>query len=263
MAIRWGYCAPCDLSSAFKTSGWDYVEGNIQALLQGTVPASEWASADSIRQCALPVIAGNSLVPGSLKITGPVVDADALKAYMINVLLRAKQVGMTTLVFGSGAARNLPEDFDRKIAKQQILSFLSEAATLAEQAGVTIVAEPLNRKESNILNSVAEAMEYVTELNHPNFQCLVDSYHFWLEDEPLKNLEAAMPSIKHVHVADKDGRVAPGESGSADYRSFFKVLKEAGYSGGISVEASDTKRINESGKESKVLTYLKSQWDAA
>ncbi len=48
------------------------------------------------------------------------------------------------------------------------------AASLAEQAGVTIVCEPLNKKESNIINSVAEGIEYVKELNHPNFQCLVD-----------------------------------------------------------------------------------------
>ena len=45
-----------------------------------------------------------------------------------------------------------------------------------------------------------------------------------------------MPSIQHVHVADRDGRVAPGESGTSDYGPFFRVLKAGGYDRRIAVE---------------------------
>lgn len=263
MGIRWGYCAGCDKADGFKAAGWDFIEGNIVGLLQGTQPASEWTGAETVSACGLPVPSANSMVPAALKITGPEVDAEKLSNYLINVMLRAKQVGINTLVFGSGGARNVPDEFDRTKARGQILSFLSTAATLAEQAGVTIVAEPLNRKESNILNSVAEAMEYVDELKHPNFQCLVDSYHFWLEDEPLSHLEAAMGSIKHVHLADKVGRTAPGLSGQSDYKPFFHVLKSAGYGGLISVEAGDTAKIIEANQQATILEYLRTHWDAA
>src|SRR5688572_17933064 len=174
MAIKWGYCTPSNNGQRFKDAGWDYVEENIQGFLQGTLPEAQWTGPQRVKDCPLPVIAGNSMVPATHKITGPAVDADALKQYMVNVLLRAKQVGMKTLVFGSAGARNYPDGFDRSKAREQILSFLQMAASLAEQAGVTIVCEPLNKKESNIINSVAEGMEFVKELNHPNFQCLVD-----------------------------------------------------------------------------------------
>ena len=45
-----------------------------------------------------------------------------------------------------------------------------------------------------------------------------------------------MPSIRHVHVADREGRTAPGESGTSDYGPFFKLLKAGGYDRLIAVE---------------------------
>ncbi len=260
MAIRWGYCTKAGDAERFKAAGWDYVEENIQGLLQGTAADDAWTGAASAKACVLPIPAGNSMVPATLKITGPAVDLSALTAYLATTFARAAKVGMKTLVFGSGGARNYPDGFDRGTAKGQILDFLKAAAPLAAKHGITIVAEPLNRKESNVLNSVAESMEYVKTVNHPNFQCLVDSYHFWLEDEPLANLQAAMPWIRHVHVADRVGRVPPGESGQSDYRPFFKVLKAGKYDGGISVEANPGNNV---GNEKKILTFLKDEWNAA
>jgi sugar phosphate isomerase/epimerase len=177
---------------------------------------------------------------------------------MLNVIRRAQQVGITRLVFGSGGARNVPDGFDRKKAVSQITAFARMSAELAALHGVTIVIEPLNKGECNIINSVAEGMEYVKAVNNPAFQCLVDSYHFWLEDEPLENLKAAMPWIKHVHLADKVGRVAPGLSGQSDYKPFFKVLKDGGYDGTISFEG--TTMPDFAVTAPKVLEFIKQQW---
>ena len=46
------------------------------------------------------------------------------------------------------------------------------AAPLAQAGGITLVVEPLNRQECNVINSVAEAMEYVTAADHPQVRCL-------------------------------------------------------------------------------------------
>lgn len=228
--MRFGVCSGQKNAAAAKAAGWDYLEENVQGLLKGSEQA--WAAPT----LEIPVPAANSMVPGSIPIVGPNVSREQLSAYMTNVLSRAAKVGIHTIVFGSGGARNVPEGFDRNKAVDQITEFLHLIAPIAQANGVTIVIEPLNRKECNIINSVKEGMTYVKAVNHPHIQCLVDSYHFWLEDEPLANLEAAMPWIKHVHVADKEGRVAPGVSGTSDYLPFFKVLKQGGYDKLISVE---------------------------
>jgi sugar phosphate isomerase/epimerase len=259
--MQFGICTSIENAAAVKEAGWDYVEANAQALFQGLIDEEQWTSLAKVRSAPLPVLAANSLVPGSLKITGPQADPDRLGQYMSRVIARAAQCRTQTLVFGSGDARRVPDGFDRQAARQQIVQFARMSAELAAPHGITIVAEHLNRGECNIINSVAEAMEYVRAVDHPNFRCLVDSYHLWLEDEPIENLIAALPWIRHVHVADKQGRVPPGQSGKADYRPLFAALKQAGYDRTISVEASGFSNIL--GLGPRVLEYLRKQWTAS
>ena len=256
--MTFGICTSLENASTAREAGWDYIEPSAQRLLKGTVEDEAWSELEA-KPPELPVRAVNMLVPAGMKITGPAVDIDALRQYMERVTRRAKQVGVSILVFGSGGARQVPEGFDRDRARQQILDFGRISAELAAKNGVTIVLEPLHRGECNIINTVAEAMEYVREINHPNFQCLLDTYHFWMENEPLENLIRAMSSIRHVHVADRDGRVAPGESGTSDYEPIFRVLRRFDYRGSISVEAS---KFEPAGYFT-TLEYLKGQWQRA
>jgi sugar phosphate isomerase/epimerase len=249
--MKFGICTSLDNAAAVKAAGWDYVE----------IPAKELLD-DRPGKSPLPMPAANMLVPASLKIAGPDADPQRLRDYMSKIVERAANVGMTTLVFGSGFARHVPEGFDRDRAKQQIVEFATTAAEVAWERGVSIVLEPLNRNECNIINTVAEAIAYVKAVRRPGLVCLVDTYHLWLEDEPLENVDAAVRSIKHVHVADKDGRVAPGESGKSDYRPLFRILKRGGYDRMISVEGNFPEpMIRERGKA--VLDFLQEQWQEA
>ncbi len=250
--MQFGVCADQKHADAAKAAGWDYLEDNVQSLLKGLEPSWTAPAID------LRTPSANSMVPGNVPIVGPNASEEQLTSYMTAVLERAPQVGLHTIVFGSGGARNVPDGFDRNKAVDQITSFLHLIAPIAQKNGVTIVIEPLNRGECNIINSVKEAMTYVKAVDHPSIQCLVDSYHFWLEDEPLSNLEEAMPWIAHVHVADKDGRVAPGESGTSDYKPFFKVLKQGKYDKLCSVEC---RGFDFAEHGTKVLTRLKDDWN--
>lgn len=253
--MQFGVCTGFKNAATAQAAGWDFVEENVQGFLKGL--EKDWTAPDP---APLPTPAANSMVPGSVPIVGPNVSRDQLKQYMTAVLTRAPRVGMHTIVFGSGGARNVPEGFDRSKAVDQITDFLHLIAPIAQDNGVTIVIEPLNRGECNIINTVAEAMTYVERVKHPHIKCLVDSYHFWLEDEPLANLEKAMPSIAHVHVADRDGRTPPGESGTSDYKPFFKVLKQGGYDRLVSVEC---KGFDFATHGTKVLERLRKDWAEA
>ena len=256
--MQLGVCTGVDNAALLKNMGWDFIEGNVQGLLKGT--EVEWTCPVNLATSALPMVAANCLVPGNLKITGPEVNPLALQFYMTNVLARAAKAGLDTLVFGSGGARNVPEGFDRTQARAQIIAFLQMAAPLAQSQKVTIVIEHLNRKECNIINSVGEGLEYARAVNHPNIKVLADTYHFWLEDESLENLRAAAPLLAHIHMADKEGRVAPGISGKSDYRPFFTVLKAGGYNGRLSVEAG---KFDLAATGQQVCDYLKKEWAAA
>ncbi len=262
--MRFGICMPLDRSELLRSAGWDYLEALVHQYLDASVPDAAWDARARMAGSAFSIPAANQLVPAHIKITGPDADSHALRAYMQCVVRRAAEVNISTLVFGSGGARNVPDGFDRDQARQQILDFAGVSAGLCGQHGITLVLEPLNRGECNIINSISEAMEYVREIDHPNFQCLLDSYHFWLEDEPLENLAAAMPWIRHVHVADRAGRAAPGESGGSDYRPLFATLKHGGYDGMITVETIDPRPIDMlPDGAARVLEFLKTQWAEA
>ena len=256
--MRFGICTPSSNAAAAKAAGWDYVEDNVQGLLQGLVPDDQWSPPPTP---ALPILAANVLLPGHLKVTGPEADLGKLAAYMATVCRRAEVVGLRTLVFGSGVARMVPAGFDRSAADQQVIAFARLAAEAAAPHGVTIVVEPLNRGECNIVNSVAEAAAVAAAVDHPNCCALVDTWHLWMEHEPVANVTAAMARIRHVHVADLDGRVAPGLSGKADYRPVFAALRAGGYDDTISVESSPIPDFAVNAP--KVLAFLRSQWDAA
>jgi sugar phosphate isomerase/epimerase len=254
--MRFGICTTIDKADAVAAAGWDYVEESVQGLLRGL--EEKWSPPGNT---VLPVPAANMLVPAALKITGPAVDPAALQRYIKTVAARAKIVGIQTLVFGSGGARNVPDGFDRATARKQIIDFATIAAAETAVHGVDLVLEPLNRGECNIVNSIAEAIEYVTAVDRPNFWTLLDTYHFWLEKEPLESLRDAMPKIRHVHLADPQGRVAPGLSGLVDYRPVFKILKAGGYDRNMSFEG--TVMVDFAVTAPKVLEFVKTAWETA
>jgi len=258
--MRFGVCTDLGKAPAVQAAGFQFVEASVQGLLEGMKDDREWKGLEAATACPLPIPSANVMVPGTLKITGPQADLGKLREYMVRVLERARKTRTTIIVFGSGAARHAPEGFDRDEAKQQIIGFAKMIAPLAEANGVTVVLEPLHSGECNIINSVAEAMEYVRAVDHPSFQCLVDSYHLWMESEPVEHVREAIAAIRHVHVADKDGRVAPGESGKSDYRELFGILKQAGYTGLISIEATFP---DIPGSGPRVLEFLQGQWKDA
>jgi sugar phosphate isomerase/epimerase len=259
--MRFGICSTVQRAGEVRWTGADFLEESVQGFLQGLIPDADWHGADAARSAGFPILAANMLVPAELKVVGPAVDFPKLEKYMATVAARARVAGLKILVFGSGGARNIPDGFDRAQAEQQIIEFSKMAAEACQKNGVTLALEPLNRKECNIINTITESAKFVKSVNHRAFRCLLDTYHFWLENEPLEAIAPVLPSIAHVHVADKDGRVAPGESGTSDYRPIFHILKRAGYNGAVSVEALGFSDFESMGK--RVIAFLHRQWDEA
>lgn len=235
--MRFGACTSFADAPLFAEAGFDFLELNVQLFLQGGEPdsayATEWKKAQA---CPLPAQAANCLVPGNLKVTGPQADPEKLASYMAVVCRRAEQAGIRTLVFGSGAARQVPDGFPREEAWRQLLDFAKTAAQVAASHGIVLVVEPLNQSECNILNTVGESAEFVREAGHSHLQLLVDSYHWWRDDLDEKALIQAGGLLHHVHLATATNRLAPG-SEAANFADFFALLREGGYCGPLSIEA--------------------------
>ena len=104
--------------------------------------------------------------------------------------------------------------------------------------GITVVTEPLRRQETNIINTAAEGFALVKAIAHPNFELLVDFYHLASEKEDPQIILEARDHIRHLHMANPQGRVFPLTWDEFDYAPFFANLRTIGYAGRMSIEAS-------------------------
>ena len=87
------------------------------------------------------------------------------------------------IVFGSSAAKNVPEGFPYDRAWEQIVQAMRIAAPIAAQHGITIVIEPLNQKEANIVLTGAEGLKLGPRDRPASVQLQIDYYHMALENE--------------------------------------------------------------------------------
>jgi sugar phosphate isomerase/epimerase len=125
---------------------------------------------------------------------------------------------------------------------------------IAEKHGVTVAIEPLNRSETNCVNSVIEGAMLEAAVNLPSVGLLADLYHILREREPVENVAIAK-DLKHTHIARLEGRAFP-TAADEDIRAFFAALKKAGYTGTMSVEGNAVDLEQDAAAALKVLRSL-------
>lgn len=232
--MRFGCCAGLDRIGIVQDAGYEYVELPV-GVVKAESPDSEYEPIkEQIRSFDIVPEAWNCLLPGDLKVTGPEVDKYRMERYLRTAFERIEELGGRVVVFGSGGARNVPEGFDMNEGKDQIVEFVTLAGGIAGAHGITIAIEPLNKRETNIINSVAEGELFVQKAGHPFVKVLADLYHIDEEKEPLDDVVDADGDLVHTHTADT-GRCYPG-SGEYPHEEFFMVLRKIGYNERMSVE---------------------------
>lgn len=259
---RWGVCQALAMAGKVKEAGFDFIEGGVGSLLAPASPDAEFnAILPEIRKAPLPVRSCNGFIPAELRLTGPQTKTEQAVAYAQTALERAKKAGIGYIVLGSGKARAIPEGFDPKKGREQFVTFCRRIGAIATANRVTIVLEPLNRKETNFFNSVAEGVDLVNEISEPSVQLLADLYHMLQENESPDSIRKAGTRLRHCHLAEKARRTPPGVEGE-DFKPFFRALKDIHYAGGISIEASLWSKdpVPEMQRARAVLT---DQWAAA
>jgi D-psicose/D-tagatose/L-ribulose 3-epimerase len=234
-----GYCTGVANLEGAKAAGFDYVELSARDLASLSDADFEAAVA-KIKALGISTPAANNFVPGTIKLTGPDTNLEQQNAHLKKTLTRAARVGTQIVVFGSGEARRVPEGFSKDDAFKQLVDFGRRAAEEGRANGITITIEPLRKQETNIINTAAEGLALVDAINHPNFQLMIDFYHLASEQEDPAIVLRAKDRLRHLHVANPQGRVFPAKWEEFDYAPFFANLKKIGYDKRISVEGRTT-----------------------
>ena len=256
-----GICATSDSSAVCAAAGYDYVELPVAVDLDSEVrdDASVGTLAKTLNRHGIGAAAFNVLLPGRLPCVGPNVDADAIDRYFKAVFRRVRRLAGEVVVFGSGRSRSRPDGFTADTARRQLLSAFRSAGDHAAANGVTVVIEPLNRSESNMVNSVAEAVQIAKEIDHPAVRVLSDLYHVEMERQPFSETADAGALLKHVHVAGS-GRRAPIKDDHDLLSEYFRAVKAAGYDGRVSIECN---WIDLSSQAEEAVRVVRRAWDAA
>ncbi len=214
--------------------GYDYIELSLAHL--AALPEAEFmALRQRVAGSGISCEACNNFFPKSVRLTGSAVNWARVEEYIRHAVGRAAALGVQVIVFGSSVAKNVPEGFPMYRAWQQIDRVLHLTAAEAGPHGITIAIEPLNRQESNIVNSVAEGLALMQRVDRPEVRVLADAFHMAKDDEDLAILQTAGANLRHVHFARLEGRGFPTELESR-FTEFFQQLAAAGYTGRVSVE---------------------------
>lgn len=144
---------------------------------------------------------------------------------------------MTPASWGMFSRRLPPFDPPRSPDEDRavLVEGFSEVAAHAQELGVQVLLEPLNRYEDHMVNTLADAVAIVEEVGSPAFKVVCDTYHMNIEEaDPIRALEAAFPVLGHVQLSDSN-RLEPG-AGHVDFASVMNLLTSNGYSGDVAFE---------------------------
>lgn len=156
-------------------------------------------------------------------------------------LAAENRYGGGVIVLGSPKQRSTPPGMSAAEGTQILTDELRRAASAAERLGVTLLIEAIPSTDTNLVNTLEEAVAVVRAVGSSRVQTMFDVHNAADEtDSHAALLRRFLFYIRHVHVNESDGG-EPG-AGNYDFNQLLSVLRELGYAGWISVEAFDFSR---------------------
>ena len=232
-----GLCSAWANSELARQAGCSYMEESVAKILMPDNSEAEFKKQFEALSLHQPLRAEcfNVFLPRELKSVGDQANQEGILKYASVAFERAEIVGAKIMVLGSGGSRTMPDGFDRATAKEQFISLCRLLALLAARHNITLAVEPLNRQETNFINTLREAAAVVDAVAHPNLKMTCDIYHAMRENDPASEMVRYQEHLVHCHIAEKQDRTPPGVNGE-DFTAYLSALKKINYKGRVSLE---------------------------
>lgn len=153
---------------------------------------------------------------------------------------------------------------------------LKEICVEAEDRGILLAIEPINRFETRFINTIEDALKLIKDVASPNIKLVVDTFHTNIEEiYLLDKIKKAVGMICHCHANENNRGIAG--TGHVPFRDIFSILKSNGYNGWMVVETftpeiralADRARIwrklapTQDELVKRSIAYLKNVWENA
>eukprot|EP00873_Tetraselmis_striata_P045049 jgi/Tetstr1/465313/TSEL_010009.t1 len=135
---------------------------------------------------------------------------------------------------------------------------IAQVADIAADKGVTLGLEVVNRYETNLLNTAAQAMDFISDVGRDNVMVHLDTYHMNIEEVSMQDaVRTCGNKLGYVHVGESHrGHLG---TGSVDFRGLFDALAAIDYSGPITFESFSSRVV--SLDLSNTLAVWREMWD--
>lgn len=144
-----------------------------------------------------------------------------------------------------GKARMLKPE-QRKAEWDLAVSNLQKVCEMAGERGLKIALEPLNRFESDLVNTAQDVMRMVNDINHPAANVILDSFHMSIEERDVEQaIKTVGDKLIHLQVSE-NYRGAPG-SGQTPWDAYRRGLEAINYKGIVSIESFTTDNVELAG----------------
>jgi D-psicose/D-tagatose/L-ribulose 3-epimerase len=161
------------------------------------------------------------------------------KQYIIDCIRIAE--AMESPVFGGpvysavGKTR-IVSDEQKKQEREWCVGILKEVSQIAGDSGVTLGLEPLNRFETDMINTVDQALSLLNEVGSPHLKIVLDTFHSNIEEKdiPASIRKIGKDLLCHVQGNESD-RGTPG-TGHLEWQGIQEALTDIGYDGAVVIE---------------------------
>lgn len=157
-------------------------------------------------------------------------------SYLKKVVDTASDMECPTIIVGSGGkTRSFEPEWDKEVSVASMVDTIHQVGLYAQEKGITLAIEAINRYETNFLNTLEEAVNFVNKVELQNVCTMADTYHLNIEEvNPAETIRKYGHTLANLHLADSN-RQAPGD-GHFDFASVAQALKEAGFQEYLSFE---------------------------
>ncbi len=146
----------------------------------------------------------------------------------------AARLGSTVIIGGiRGKITAQSEKIDELEERGKLA--LNVCVKYAEGKGVILLLEPVNRYETNVINTLDEGLDLIEEIGSNHLKLLPDTFHMNIEERSIEeSISTAGSSIGYIHFADSN-RLAPGW-GHINFPQILSALEKIKYTGPIGIE---------------------------
>ena len=160
----------------------------------------------------------------------------AARAIEIQFQVDVQWLALLALVTLADMQGNVLAGLPREQAMQWLADGLIHLGKHAATLGVKLIYEPLNRYETNLINTLGDGVQFLKMRQIQHVGLLADLFHMNIEEEDLAaSIRKNARWIRHVHFADSNRRAIG--FGHTEMTSVAKALQDIGYYGYVSAEA--------------------------